>query len=652
MRQELMTLRTRYDEARRQALDEASERTAAERRHEESALHWSRAIAERDAELVAMSEHMAPPRDLEVLRDRIRAEVEGPCLARIAALEAEGRRLKEALAAAQRETQVLAAEHAGVMAEQARAFEAQQSQHREAEGRWQRAVASLHTQLDDAARDSTEALKQSRQALASAEGRNRALEAEVADLSSKLEDLANARDGAAAAASTAVAGLTLRLRLSEADKAAAERKTVTADADATSLRSANNELCAQLAAANAEVGRLQTSVASQRAAAEGERSAMSGRLEQARAGYDRERAGLLSQIESLERKYSALQAEAAAQQSAAVAAAADFAKRAADYEARIAAAEGQHRVAADRLAASQVEVSSIKSRTGRRASLASRNLSRSRRMSQQVLLSASGLGLGATGGGNGGATESFAVLNASRVSHNGPASRIFGSVTEAPVVLPSDAEADADGGDGEAGALAEAEDEAVEMALQHLQLQLARSQGEADALRRTVQDLRSQVSDLQQQNARLQAHSLDASRLGASGSGSGSASVEQLHQMERRMRVAEEQARLSEQTVHELERKLDDAVNASSAARLSFESQVATERAAQARLRDKLQYARQTAADATARKEEYKAKLAQVLQRYAEMRTDLQGLIEVRKYMRAHPLPSAEAAATESKTGK
>lgn len=72
VRHELLALKAQYDDARRQVLAEIEMRVDVERRHEALVRDWRGQLEAREKEFESLQQHLAPPRDLEMLKVQVR----------------------------------------------------------------------------------------------------------------------------------------------------------------------------------------------------------------------------------------------------------------------------------------------------------------------------------------------------------------------------------------------------------------------------------------------------------------------------------------------------------------------------------------------------------------------------------------------------
>lgn len=287
----------------RRAAAEAETRVIEERRAVEEQLRSLRiSLAARDAALARAESATASVRDVAQLRQSVREEVEAPMIARIAALEAELKMARSACVEAERDRDVALARGAADLAASRREAAAAAEASAAAVATMNARVNAIEIAGDEAAAESAAALRRARDESARAVARARSLDVEALALREERDSSRAEAARAATVSAREIADLRDSVRTADLARAAAERASESAIAEAAALRETNASILNRLAESHTEALRAGTALSVRVANDSADSQSALARADQVRADAARTSAVLLERALAAEER--------------------------------------------------------------------------------------------------------------------------------------------------------------------------------------------------------------------------------------------------------------------------------------------------------------------------------------------------------------
>ncbi|CAM9547479.1 unnamed protein product, partial [Hapterophycus canaliculatus] len=152
IRTELIHLREKHNNTRKQLLEAVENRVEADQRTETLVAKWKVQLEGRTRELESLQAKLVP-QDLDMLRAKVQEELEVPQQRRVALLEAEVERHRQMYCKARREHERCKAEYEQYTIDQGREMEAVHQQHKSESHVLKMRVQDLEASFADADRD-------------------------------------------------------------------------------------------------------------------------------------------------------------------------------------------------------------------------------------------------------------------------------------------------------------------------------------------------------------------------------------------------------------------------------------------------------------------------------------------------------------------
>lgn len=276
---------------------------AVERQMEDFKREWLARLEAKEQEVADLRAQYAEPKDLEVLKLKVREELEAPFQDKVQSLEADCDKYRELLFALRREHELLKTEFEQYTRDQGQAVEDMRAEHAAIVAELSRENTALNAEVDRLiARSDGRA---AREEALTATTRLRALEEEADALRRAKEEAVVAREELRLALGRTETELAMQRREHERVLAAAERGREAAESEAARARAEAQEAKARVRAIEEECDRL----GAQTVAAEARiRDAVAGaetRLVDARTAWSRERDELQARVSHLARSLAA-----------------------------------------------------------------------------------------------------------------------------------------------------------------------------------------------------------------------------------------------------------------------------------------------------------------------------------------------------------
>lgn len=297
--------RAKADDIRRQWHQEAKAKLSVEKKYEELIAGWNEQLEGKAKEFEELRATLAPPRDLDVLRVKIREELEVPYKEKIAGLQAAAAKYQDMFFNVRREHELLKTEFEQFTIDQGKEAESVQETHRATTMELTRQLEELQVLVDDPTpADTIRALQITAEQMVLRENK---LKQELEDLRQAKEDARVMKEEAVLAFSREKGEMTARLRALELDKASADRQLESGAVAAQQLRQKLAEAVGRVDTLTKENARLGRQLENRTRAARGSDAMTTHTLDGARARWEIERGELQRKLSAEEESVVSLQ---------------------------------------------------------------------------------------------------------------------------------------------------------------------------------------------------------------------------------------------------------------------------------------------------------------------------------------------------------
>lgn len=482
------------NEAREAAIESQSQRVAADRVVEARVAQWRAQLEIKEKQIAELAERLKPPRDLELLRVQIREEINGQNAGRLQAMSHEAEQARAEMAS---EVAALQTKLANTRSTAARDASTAEQEHAAVIDELQRSIASLQAQLDTSLSSQAQVTRDLRMAAEDAIGKAQALATEV-------EAVRNDRDAAQIKLQQAqnnhdrdVSEMQTRLRTADAQSAAAIRRATTAEAELTTTKSRLSQVSERVSSLAVQLQAAQAEMAAKERALNEEQQLLASQLSASTSRWDSERRQLVSDLEVCRQRSSTAELHLSSTRSQLAELEAQAARRVSELQQTLESSQQATREAKCRVGELTAELAAIRS-----------------------AIVTSGSRVGPWSRASGAATRAPSTIDfageASGVPGTAPSSPLKESALgldgtgQLPFAPSSTRSAPAAGGRppiaivhmlaaSRSSPAVAATTEDLEDDVQAAKADLARSQGDVQAMRRCILDLRTQVASLQAQ---------------------------------------------------------------------------------------------------------------------------------------------------------